>query len=161
MTYIRKKGIKNLKYHFDSSGFSKQTISTTLVGYNGTEVSYTPDPNSTSVVYEANYGISWSPDGNGSYPCTRLQYSTDNGNSWVTYSGTRSVEGSFSSEIDYDWFQVFYTFIVPSWLGTRKLRLAGRSYATSAEFTIGEQLYASNTAGVDSIPNIIIYSVGR
>ena len=159
MTYIKKTRIKNLQCHADLAGFSKQEISTTLVGYNGTDIDYTPAPNSTNVVYEANYTLVWNPDGTGSYPCTRLQYSTDNGSTWTTYSGTRAFEGTFSTELDYDWMQMSYSFIIPAWTGTRKLRLAGRSYSTASEYTIGRQFYASYSEGVAVCPNITIYSV--
>jgi hypothetical protein len=89
----------------------------------------------------------------------RVQYSSDNGVTWNTISGTELIEGTGSSEADYDWINMSYTFILDSWVGSRKIRLAGRSYSTTNEFTIGRQYYASGSEGVSACPHVSIYSV--
>ena len=126
MSYIRESSLQKKEFLVDTSNFTKQTVSTTVVGYDGTTIAYTPEFNSTNVIYEVNFTIAWNPDGSGSYPCTRVQYSSDNGSSWNTISGTELIQGTFSSAIDYDWINMSYTYILDSWSGERKIRLAGR-----------------------------------
>ena len=160
MSYIAKKpNFTNYQFNIDTTGFTKQVVSTTLVGYSGTEIDYTPTSGASKVIYEVNLDISWHPDGAGSYPCTRVQYSDDNGSSWNTVSGSEVIDGTGSTQIDYDYYNMNYTFMLDSWTGSRKIRLAGRSYSTSNEFTIGFQYLASNSEGPASCPHVSIYSV--
>jgi len=159
MSYIREISTKKREFLVDTLNFSKQIVSTTIVGYDGTEIVYTPEFNSSSVVYEVNFTLSWNPDGQGSYPCTRVQYSTDNGSSWTTISGTELTQGTYSAANDYDWINMSYTYILDSWAGERKIRLAGRAYSNANEFQIGRQYYASNSEGVSCCPHVSIYSV--
>ncbi len=158
MSYIRSPKFSNHQFNVDTTNFVKQVVSTTLVGYSGTEIDYTPDLNASKVIYEVNFTLAWSPDGQGSYPHTRVQYSTD-GLNYQTISGTELTEGTFSAQLDYDWMNMNYTFILDSWTGSRTIRLAGRCYSVSNEFTIGRQFYASNSEGVSACPHVSIYSV--
>lgn len=159
MAHLEEK-IRNYVHNVDTS-FTKEVISTTLEYYPGTEVTYTPTPGSSKVVYECNYQISWDPDGYGSYPCTRLQYSTDSGSSWTTLSGTQMLEGNYSSYNDYLWHNFMYVFVLDSWSGERKLRLAGRSNGASTEYTVGRSYntHTESGEGNDSCPHVTIYSV--
>ena len=159
MSYIREKSIQKKQFLVDTASFTKQTVSATVVGYSGTEIAYTPEFNSSSVVYEVNFTVAWNPDGQGSYPCTRIQYSSDNGSSWNTISGTELLQGTFSSQIDYDWINMSYTHILDTWSGERKIRLAGRAHTSNQEFIIGRQWYGSNAEGVSCCPHVSIYSV--
>ena len=159
MSYIRENSFKKKEFLVDTTSFTKQTVSTTVVGYDGTEITYTPEFNSSSVVYEVNFTLSWDPDGQGSYPCTRVQYSTDNGSSWTTISGTELMQGTYSADNDYDWINMSYTYILDSWAGERKIRLAGRAYSNAQEFQIGRQYYGSYSEGVSCCPHVSIYSV--
>ena len=159
MSYIRESSFQKKEFLVDTSNFTKQTVSTTVVGYDGTTITYTPEFNSTNVIYEVNFTIAWNPDADGSYPCTRVQYSSDNGSSWNTISGTEVIQGTKSAEDDYDWINMSYTYILDSWSGERKIRLAGRSYNSSTEFMIGRQYYASYSEGVSCCPHVSIYSV--
>tara|TARA_B100000212_G_scaffold110904_2_gene82511 strand:+ start:14003 stop:14485 length:483 start_codon:yes stop_codon:yes gene_type:complete len=160
MTYIKRSFASNYVSTVDTAGFTKQVISTTVVGYNGTEVVYTPAANSTNVIYEVNYTLAWNPDGLGSYPCTRVQYSTDGGSAWTTIDDTLSIEGTYSLETDMDWLQMTYIYTLNTWIGERKIRLAGRAYADYSEYTIGRQFLGSYTEGASACPHVLIYSVG-
>ena len=160
MTYIQKStNFSDYQFNVDTTNFVKQAIATTVIGYSGTEITYTPTLGSSKVIYEVNFTLSWDPDTSGSYPCTRVQYSSDNGVNWNTISGTEVTEGTFSSAADYDWMNMSYTFILDSWAGSRKIRLAGRAYSSSSEFTIGRQYYAAGSEGVSACPHVSIYSV--
>ena len=156
--------LKNFVHNVDTS-FTRETISTTVEYYPGTGVTYTPASGASKVIYECNYQISWSPDPKGSYPCTRLQYSTDSTNyvngSWQTFSGTERLEGNFDTVQDYNWHQFFYVLIVDAWSGERKIRLAGRAYGSTSEYEIGRSwnTISSSSEGVGSCPHVTIYSV--
>ena len=156
--------LQNYVHHVDTS-FTKEQISTTVEYYPGTGVTYTPASGASKVIYECNLQYSWDPDGYGSYPCTRLQYSTDSTNyvdgNWTTITGTQMLEGNYSSYNDYLWHGMMYVFIIDVWSGERKLRLAGRTYGSSTEYTIGRS-YNTHTAsseGDGSCPHVTIYSV--
>lgn len=160
MSYIIKSpSFNNYQFNVDTANFAKQAVSTTIVGYSGTEIDYTPSSGASKVIYEVNLDMSWHPDGAGSYPHTRVQYSNDNGASWNTISGTELTEGTNSSQVDYDYMNLNYTFALDAWTGSRKIRLAGRCYHSSSEFTIGYQYLASNSEGPASCPHVSIYSV--
>ena len=156
--------LQNYVHNVDTS-FTKEVISTSIEYYPGTGVTYTPSTGASKVIYECNYQISWDPDRSGSYPCTRLQYSTDSTNyvngTWTTFSGTERFEGNFDSVQDFNWHQLFYVLIVDVWSGERKIRLAGRSYGTSQEFTVGRSYNAlpNSSEGNGSCPHVTIYSV--
>lgn len=156
--------LQNYVHNVDTS-VTKEVISTTIEYYPGTGVTYTPTDGANKVIYECNLQYSWDPDGKGSYPCTRLQYSTNSTNyvdgSWTTISGTERFEGNFDAVLDYNWHQCFYVFMVDSWSGERKIRLSGRSYGTTQEYTVGKSYSAlpSSGEGVGSCPHVTIYSV--
>ena len=158
MTYIQNKKIQNYVHNVDTS-FTKEVITTTLEYYPGTEVTYTPSSNASSVIYECNLQIAWDPDAKGSYQNTRVQYSSDDGSSWTTIDGTRLFEGSFATSADYDWYYYCWLFVLPIWSGERKIRLSGRSHNTSSEFTIGRSYNAQGSEGVGSCPHVSIYSI--
>lgn len=157
MAHLEQK-IRNYVHNVDTS-FTEEVISTTLVYYPGTEVTYTPVVGSEKVIYECDIQIAWYPDAVGSYHCSRLQYSTDNGSSWNTIAGTQMLEGNYDSKTDYNWHNMLYTFILDSWVGERKLRLAGRAHTSSTEYTFGRSYNNNQTAGPGSCPHVSIYSV--
>lgn len=159
MAHLEEK-LRNYVHHVDTS-LTEEVISTTVEYYPGTEVTYTPVPGTDKVVYECSYQISWSPDEKGSYFCTRLQYSTDNGSSWTDVSGAQMLEGNYNSQTDYVWYNLMYVFILDAWSGERKIRLAGMANGTSVEYTIGRSYDSapSQGVGVGSCPHVTIYSV--
>ncbi len=157
MTYIQNKTIQNYVHNVDTS-ITKEVISTTIEYYPGTEVTYTPPSGATSVIYECSFMSFWNPDNKGSYLCTRLQYSDDNGSSWNTFNETRMLEGSYAHQADYDSNDFCWMFLIPAWSGERKLRLAGRSYNDNSEYTVGKAWLVSGSEGV-SCPHTSVYSI--
>ena len=158
--------IRNFIHNVDTS-FTKEQISTTVEYYPGTGVTYTPTSGASKVIYECDSQIAWDPDVKGSYPCTRLQYSTDSTNyidgNWTTITGTQMLEGNNSDSSDYNWHNFMWLFVIDTWSGERKLRLAGRSYSANKRFTLGMSWNASGggygSEGVGSCPHVTIYSV--
>ena len=159
MSYlINAESFSNYVHNVDTS-FTQEEILTTIEYYPGTEVTYTPTEGASKVIYECNLQIGWSPDGPGSYSCSRLQYSIDGGSSWSDIDGTKLFCGSWSSNTDYVNWTYCWIFTLDAWSGERKLRLAGRAYNNVTEFTLGSSYNASNSSGVGSCPHVSIYSV--
>ena len=157
MSYIRGASQSNMQVVTNSTGYSTQTIYSTLTTISGTEITYTPGSNCLGVIYECNYTIYWNPDGIGSYNCVRLQESTDDGNSWSTINGSEAIEGSWG-ETDYDTFILHYAHKLESWSGSKKLRLATHSFTNQSEFTIGK-CYTAGNQTIKSLPQVFIYGV--
>jgi len=140
------------------TSFVKQQIGTTLTGLDDTTVTYTPATGASKVIYECSCQISWDPDYAASIMCARLQYSTDSGGSWTTYTGSEMFGGNFSTTADYNWHVYMFVFQIPAWTGSRQLRLAARSHGASSEFTWGRSYNASGSEGVGACPIISVYS---
>ena len=157
MTYIRGASQSNIQVITNSTGYSSQSISDTVVAVNGTEVIYTPSLNSLGVIYECNYTIYWDPDTMGSYICGRLQESTDGGSSWTTITGSEVMDGSWG-EGDSDTFILHFIHRLEPWVGSKKLRLAAHSYTNQSETTIGKCVTAGQST-VKSLPQVFIYEV--
>tara|TARA_B100001059_G_C17804935_1_gene568534 strand:- start:1448 stop:1957 length:510 start_codon:yes stop_codon:yes gene_type:complete len=157
MSYIRGLSQSNIKVVSNSTGYDTQTIYSTLAAVSGTEITYTPSLCSLGVVYECNYTIYWNPDGMGSYHCVRLQESDDGGSTWSTITGTQAMEGTYG-ETDYDTFICHYTHRLEPWTGSKKLRLASRSWADIADYTIGK-CYTAGSQTIKSLPQVFIYEV--
>lgn len=157
MTYIRGLKQSNIQVVTNSTGYSTQNISTTVVAIAGTEITYTPKTKNLGIVYECNYTMYWNPDGSYSYHCVRLQESTDGGSTWSTIPGSEAMEGS-GGEADYDTFCLHYTHLLENWSGSKMLRLAARSYSSTSEYTIGK-CYTSSNATIKSLPQVIVYEV--
>ena len=157
MTFIKGSKISNMKVVTNNSGYSTQTVNSTLVAMSGTEIEYTPSINCSGVVYECNYTIYWNPDGSGSYHCIRLQESNDSGSSWSTVAGSEVLEGTYG-EADYDTFILHFVHKLEAWSGSKMLRLAVRSYSNIADYTIGKCYTAGNTV-YKSLPQVFIYEV--
>lgn len=170
MTYIIKNDktsnfVHNVDTSFATEGSpwtpasNTHVIGTSIKYYYGTEVTYTPTPGASNVVYECNLQIAHTPDFAKSNMNTRLQYSTDNGTSWIDIDGCKLYEGTDNNSSDYDWFNFMWVFIIDTWSGERKLRLAGRASTSSSEYVVGRSYNATNSEGVGSCPHVTIYSV--
>jgi len=158
MSYFKtSKKIQNYTHNVDTS-FTKQQLGTSIVAYNGTEITYTPPAGATSVVYECNAQFSWDPDAAKSYACTRLQYSDDNGSTWNTITGTKVLDGTTGSVNDYDCFLTNWNFLIPAWSGERKLRLAGRAFSSTNRCTLGKSFGATED-DTTSCPHVSVYSI--
>ena len=161
MTFLaNSQKIKNTVNLVDNS-FTSVQVGTTVITYPGTLVDYTPEPSSSHVVFECHTQIAWNPDASQSYAEIGFQYSTDGGSSWQDFSNCQLFEGINSSTPDYFWWTQAYTFVVDSWSGQRKLRLATRAYRTESEFTVGRSwnTYPNSSVGVGSMTQVSVYSV--
>lgn len=158
MTYIPNYDVESEATQIDYT-FTKEAITSTVEDYPGTTTTYTPEPNASAVVVEAQFGFSWNPDASSSLACTRLQYSTDSGSTWTDYDPGKTMVGELGSVSDYVWFNARLRYVLSPWTGSRQLRLAGRSYNTSTEYTVGRSYYTYNVEGNGTAPSLHIYSV--
>ena len=158
MSYIRGANQSNMQVVTNSTGYSTQEMNVTLAPVAGTEVTYVPGSICLGVIYECNYTIYWNPDGQGSYHDVRLQESNDGGSSWSTINGTEVHEGTYASEIDSDCFILHFIHRLEPWVGSKKLRLAARAYASNVEYTIGK-CYTAGNQTIKSLPQVFIYEV--
>ncbi len=172
MTYLaRTEKLKNYVHNVDTSFTSEgspwtpannsKIVTTSVELYQGTEVTYTPAAGASKVVYECNFQLQHTPDGDKSHMNTRLQYSDDDGSSWNDIDGCKMYEGTelTSGSNDFDWFIFNWIFIINSWSGERKLRMAGRSDTTNDEYIMGRSYNANQSEGTGSCPHVSIYSV--
>jgi len=139
--------------------FAKQAVGTSLVALSDTEITYTPSVYAKKVLFEVDGTIAWSPDGASSLMCVRLQYSTDGGTSWTTYTGTELFNGNKSASVDYNWHGYKWSCQVDAWTGSRMLRLAARAHTSNDEFTWGRQYRISGGEGTGSTPIITVTSL--
>lgn len=162
MTYFSSsQKIKNIVNLVDNS-FTSVQVSTSVITFPGTLTDYTPSSGSVSVVFECSTQFAWNPDSLRSYGDFSLQYSTNSGLTWQDFQNCQLFEGHNSSDyVDNFWWTDHWTFVVDSWSGQRRLRIATRSYNTGSEFTIGRSYntYPSNGEGVGSMTQVSIYSV--
>tara|TARA_Y100001937_G_scaffold121269_1_gene179793 strand:- start:327 stop:815 length:489 start_codon:yes stop_codon:yes gene_type:complete len=161
MSYlIETRKIHKIVTRSDSSA-SETEISDTIVEYPNTQIEYACPAGATKIIIKINFQISWVPDQHTSYSCSRLQYSENNGVTWNTIAGTQLVEGNFSSSNGNDWHNYFHMYSLNAWSGTRKFRVAGRSYTSGQEFTCspGYQTNPSNLELSGSTPHISIFSI--
>tara|TARA_Y100000592_G_scaffold38385_1_gene60797 strand:- start:18517 stop:19038 length:522 start_codon:yes stop_codon:yes gene_type:complete len=172
MTYLaRTEKLQNYVHNVDTSfategapwtaASNSKIITTTVELYQGTEVTYTPAAGASKVVYECDFQAQHTPDGGKSHMNTRLQYSDDNGSSWNDINGCKIYLGTelSSGTVDYDWLVFNLSFIIDTWSGERKLRLAGRSDTTNDEYIIGRSYNANQSEGPGSCPHVSIYSI--
>ena len=162
MTYlVNSQKIKNIVNLVDNT-FTPVQVGTTTITYPGTLVDYTPEPSSSYVVFECHTQIAWTPDQSRSYAESSFQYSTDGGSSWQDFSNCQLFEGQNSQVYpDLFWWTQAYTFVVDSWSGQRKLRIAIRAQNASSEFTIGRSYntYPTTGEGTGSMTQVSVYSV--
>tara|TARA_Y100001972_G_scaffold82057_1_gene99822 strand:+ start:244 stop:735 length:492 start_codon:yes stop_codon:yes gene_type:complete len=159
MTYTPAR-VQNYQTVADTS-VSAELISTTLKIYDGTEIEYTPAAGAEKVVYHVNYNA-WNGDPEDedvTFMNTRLQESTDNGVTWSDIDGCKLFEGTSSPIYDYDFIPCTHTFMIGSWSGTRKLRLAGRSKDTDSEYQINQLYIGGSYVGNSACPSVSVFSL--
>ena len=158
MSYLSPRRLRGRVTEADTS-FLKDAIGTTLETFDGTLITYTPPPGAQNVVYECQFTTAWTPDANGSYPCVRLQYSDDSGSTWNTITGTECFLGNNSGSSDYNWHSYLVVYTIAAWAGSRQLRMIGRAFSSSTEFTLGRSYRSVGAEGAGACPIVSCYSV--
>lgn len=158
MSYLATESAFSNQSTLADTSFTKQLISTTVVGLDDTQISFTPSTGASYVVYEVCGSYSYLPDASSSIACLRLEYSTDNGSTWTEFTGSQAYIGD-GSDTDYTSCTFLIQFMVAAWSGARLIRLACRSAGTNTEFTFGFSWNNDNTEGVGSCPHISVFSI--
>ena len=147
--YIPRKEKINKNIVFQSSSETAQEIDATVVDIGGTEISYTPEANSSKVVYEFKIQYHNDPDvHNNLY----YELQKDSG------SGYTSLGKGYLVNMVYQYVSgqnvIEGYFILDSWSGSNSLKLTGRTYDNAREITLHE-----DEAGNHFDPIIKVYSL--
>ena len=147
--YIPRKEKINKNIVFQSSSETAQEIDATVVDIGGTEISYTPEANSSKVVYEFKIQFHNDPDvHNNLY----YELQKDSG------SGYTSLGKGYLVNMVYQYVSgqnvIEGYFILDSWSGSNSLKLTGRTYDNAREITLHE-----DEAGNHFDPIIKVYSL--
>ena len=159
MSYVADKIIKNPKYKV-TTHTSKQTSSAsanTGTVLTGSEITYTPIPNATKVVYEIMFYAEMIDQ-----------------NSFTSYYLEQYVSGSWS-DIDSKFrrnlglsgsdqrmrYCVKFRFVLPAWTGERQLRISLGSYANNMEIDLHQLTHWDGSTATDQFcnTNLLVYSI--
>tara|TARA_Y100000592_G_scaffold36375_1_gene57710 strand:+ start:1470 stop:1961 length:492 start_codon:yes stop_codon:yes gene_type:complete len=163
MTYLFSKSLGENPQTTITVNTSVQTTPTSGNSYvtvNGSQTTYTPAANTDKVVYEIGFYVE--ALNKASFQHLILEHDTNNNNTWSTISQNFGKNfGAFGAG-QYLRDYLYYRFIIPSWSGTRGLRL--RSSAHTAIHGVNYHA-VTEWDGSGSITNrfcntsLLIYSV--
>ena len=154
MSYLIKNDIQNL--FVSSTNTSTQAISTSQITLNGSEVYYTPHPQSNKVIYEYNFSFSWVPDSANLIQIEIEQESSgvysSLGSEWRRIApGHYTNNGATNCSLMY---------ILDPWQGKKGIRLRVNSYSSSFEATAHiTRVYHQAQVNKAVFPTLKIYSI--
>ena len=133
MTYFVNTSILNHKYKITTNSSNQVTSSTanSYLSINGSDISFTPDSNSNYVIYEI--GFYAQVINNKSQQHIKFEYSLDGGSSWSEFNVDLSK--NFGPNITSDYYRnhIYLKYVVPSWTGTRQLRISSAAASANSE----------------------------
>ena len=166
MSYFNQSVFKSPKILVTTHTSAQNTSSTgvasggSFVTILGSQIEYTPEQNSTKVVYE----ISYCAYRNGqTFSEIQLQESLNSGSSWSEINAKFKKNlghGSYFTAQYHRWY-LHHRFILPAWSGSRQLRLTIGMESNSRPLTLhklGEWDGASATNQF-SDTNLLVYSI--
>jgi len=155
MSYLIKNDIQNL--FVSSTNTSSQLISTTEVTLNGSEVYYTPHPQSKKVIYEYNFSFSWYPD-TGNLLNIQIEQESSGAYSSLGDEWRRIPPGHNTSVGAATNCSLMY--ILDPWQGKKGTRLRARSHSSSWETTAHiTRVYHQSVLDKPVFPTLKIYSI--
>jgi len=102
-----------------------EDITTNIIAFEGSEITYTPYENSDFVVYEYDFQLSFENANNTNSVFIGGRMQEYNGSAWVDISNTVF---SYYAEGDSAAIPVAYRMILDSWLGSKQIRLAAKAW---------------------------------
>ena len=155
MSYVIKSQPKNLNVY--STNATIQTVGTTYIDLEGSEVLYEPHPAAEKVIYEYTFGYQWHPDSN-SIGQVIIQ-KTNNGNYVSLDEEYRKIPiGASSTSYGASTASLFY--VLDAWKGKEKIKLIIRSYSGSYEFKVHTvRTYGQTVQDKKVFPTLRIYSI--
>ncbi len=147
--YIPRKNNIKKNIVVQRSSTTSQEIDATVVDLGGTEISYTPEANSSKVVYEFKIQFHNDPDVHNNL---FYEIQKDSGSGYSTLGKGYLVNMVYQFVSGQNIIEGF--FILDSWSGSNDLKLTGRTYDNQREITLHE-----DEAGNHFDPIIKVYSL--
>jgi len=149
LMYIpRKNKIKN-NIVFQRSSVTAQEVDSSVVDISGTEISYTPEANSSKVVYEFKIQFHNDPDRHNNL---FYELQKDSGSGYSPLGKGYLVNNVYQFVYGQNVIEGY--FILDSWSGSNNLKLTGRTYDNQRRHTLHE-----DEAGNHFDPIIKVYSL--
>lgn len=142
MTFIMTSALLKPKF-LVTTHTAKQTtsetanVSTTITG---SEITYTPYPQSSKVIYEISFYATNNNITTGGECAQYIKLEEYSGSSWSEISATnRKNFGSSSSTVtQYSRWLVYFRFVLPTWSGSKQLRLTVQAAEADEEIDLHE-----------------------
>tara|TARA_S200000501_G_C20838612_1_gene750532 strand:+ start:1037 stop:1522 length:486 start_codon:yes stop_codon:yes gene_type:complete len=142
----------------NSSGQTTSASANTYVTINGSEITYTPVAGSNKVIYEIGFYV----QGLNKASFQHFVLEENTGSSWsiVDNKFGKNIGADASSQNVRDY--IYYRFIIPSWSGSRQLRLQVAGHVSNREMTYHQM---TDWDGSGSITNkfcntsLLVYSI--
>ena len=161
MTYINLDLIDNNPQAVLTTNSSAQTSSTsanTYITINGSEITYTPVTGSNKVIYEIGFYLQ--ALNKASFQSFVLEQNT--GSSWSIVDNKFGKEISAAANNQNIRDYVYFRFIIPSWSGSRQLRLRGACHAINREMTYHQMTEWDGSGSITNRfcnTNLFVYSI--
>ena len=159
MSYIADKIIKNPKAII-TTHTSQQTssnLANTETILSGSEITYTPDPSASKVVYEIMF---YSEIINGAgFISLELQHYVSSAWSVINSKFTKNMGLSLLNQ-DMRYCNT-YRYVLPTWSGHRQLRIAMSSHATGRQLDFHKLTHWDGSTATDQFcnTNLLVYSI--
>ena len=142
----------------NTSGQTTSTAANTYITINGSEITYTPADSSNKVIYEIGFYVR--AISKASFQHLVLEQNI--GGSWsiVDNKFGKNIGAAANNQrvIDY----IYYRFIIPSWSGSRQLRLRSACHANNREMTYHQMVYWDGSGSVTNKfcnTSLFVYSI--
>tara|TARA_E500000331_G_C17260029_1_gene714840 strand:+ start:2432 stop:2923 length:492 start_codon:yes stop_codon:yes gene_type:complete len=163
MSFISDKTIKSPKVIITTHTSNQMTSSAanTEVIVTGSEIAYTPAPDSSKVIYEIMF-YSETVDNNGMLMC-RLQNYLSGSWSEVDLKNIKvwGIGPQASGENQEMRYCCSFRYILPAWSGERQLRLSITSHHTGREMSLHQLTNWDGSSATDQFcnTNLLVYSI--
>ena len=160
MSYVADRLIKNPKYKVTTHTSQQSTSASANTGtiISGSEITYTPVPNATKVVYEIMF-YAENID-NDSYIGFYLEHYTSGSWSEINSKFRRNIglSGDTTQRMRYC---VKFRFVLPSWSGARQLRINAGSHVANREIDMHQLTDWDGSSATDQFcnTNLLVYSI--
>lgn len=161
MTYINLNLIDNNPQAVLTTNSSAQTSSTsanTYITINGSEITYTPVTGSNKVIYEIGFYLQ--ALNKASFQSFVLEQNV--GGSWSIVNNKFGKEIAAAANYQNIRDYVYFRFIIPSWSGSRQLRLRVAGHASHRHMTYHQMTDWDGTGSVTNRfcnTNLFVYSI--
>lgn len=163
MTYLFNKSLGENPQALTTVNTSVQTtpaLGNSFVTVNGSQITYTPASNTDKVIYEIGFFVE--ALNKSSFQHLVLEHDINNNNSWSIISNSFGKNFGASGTGQYVRDYLHFRFIIPSWSGTRGLRLRSASHVASGNVSYHAVTEWDGSGSVTNRfcnTNLLVYSV--